>query len=54
MSEEEEYTFGLTRGEINALIIYLEHSPDLADDDKTNLIVMKIMSRLIEMRARTH
>ena len=51
---EEEYTLELTREEIDALIKYLKHSPNLVEDDKTNLIVAKMLDRLTKMRARTH
>jgi len=52
MSEREEYTLKLTRKEVDALITYLEQLSPITDE-KTNLIVAKIISRLAENRART-
>ena len=52
MSEREEYTLKLTRKEVGALITYLEQ-PSPITDEKTNLIVANIISRLAENRART-
>lgn len=46
MSKEEKYTLEMNGEEIDALIIYLEHFPDLVNADNTNLIIMNIIRRL--------
>ena len=57
LAEEEKYTIELTREEIGALIDYCSRplmtpSKPFSDDEKIDIIVMKLKEKLIEMRAR--
>jgi len=43
----------MNKEELDALIAYLETSPDLVNADKINLIIIKIQERLGRMRDLT-